>query len=191
MAPQLDAAQHILIKTLLKVGFETKLIALKAPCTVRAVQRIRLKRQQFEMPNPRTNRVGRRGCITSRMLESLCDMLIEQPYLYRCEMADFLYCRFRKRISERSIGRTLRSIGWTRTTIHRIAQQRDADLRDHYLHRISQYKPFHLTLTRSPISPSSTFQAKWAQWEQFLMCACLQEFAGIRSDATMWPKIVK
>jgi len=57
---------------------------------------------------------------------------------------DFLYCRFRERISERSIGRTLRSIGWTRTTIHRIAQQRDADLRDHYLHRISQYKSYQL-----------------------------------------------
>jgi len=59
-------------------------------------------------------------------------------------MADFLYRRFRKRISERSIGRILRSISWTRTTIHRIAQQRNANLRDHYLHRISQYKPYQL-----------------------------------------------
>jgi hypothetical protein len=55
MAPQLDAAQHILIKTLLKEGFETKLIASEASCSVRAVQRIR---QQSEMPTPRTNRVG-------------------------------------------------------------------------------------------------------------------------------------
>ena len=90
------------------------------------------------MPTPRTNRVGRCNCITSPMQKALCDILIERSYLYRCEMADFLYRRFRKRISERSIGRTLRSIGWTRTTIRRIAQQRDADLRDHYLHRISQ-----------------------------------------------------
>jgi hypothetical protein len=43
MAPQLDAAQHILIKALLKEGFETKLIASEASCSVRAVQRIRLK----------------------------------------------------------------------------------------------------------------------------------------------------
>jgi hypothetical protein len=106
MAPQLDAAQHILIKILLKEGFETKLIALEASCSVRAVQRIRLKRQQFEMPTPRTNRVGRCSCITPPMRKALCDILIEQPYLYRCEMADFLYCRFCKRISERSIGRT-------------------------------------------------------------------------------------
>jgi hypothetical protein len=49
MAPQLDAAQHILIKTLLKEGFETKLIASEASCSVRAVQRIHRKRRQFEM----------------------------------------------------------------------------------------------------------------------------------------------
>jgi hypothetical protein len=142
MAPQLDAAKHILIKTLLKKGFDTKLIASVASCSVRAVQRIRLK--QFEMPTQGTNRVSRRSCITPPMRNALCDLLIEQPYLYRCEMADFLYRKFRKRISERSIGRFLRSIGWTRTMIHRIAQQRDADLRDHYLHKISQYKSYQL-----------------------------------------------
>jgi hypothetical protein len=32
MAPQFDAAQHILIKALLKEGFETKLIASQASC---------------------------------------------------------------------------------------------------------------------------------------------------------------
>jgi hypothetical protein len=88
MAPQLNAAQHILIKNLLKEGFETKLIASEVSCSVRAVQRIRLKRQRFEMPTPRTNRVGRRSCSISPMQKALYDILIEQPYLYRCEMAD-------------------------------------------------------------------------------------------------------
>jgi hypothetical protein len=92
MAPQLNAAQHILIKALLKEGFETKLIATEASCSVHAVQRIRLKRQQPEMPTtPRTNRVGRRRYIMPSMQKALYDILIEQPYLYRCEMADFLY----------------------------------------------------------------------------------------------------
>jgi hypothetical protein len=110
MAPQLDVAQHILIKTLLKEEFEAKLIASEASCSVRAVQRIRLKRQQFEMPNLRTNRVSRHSCITSPMQKAFCDILIERPYLYRCEIADFLYRRFRKRISERLISQTLRLI---------------------------------------------------------------------------------
>jgi hypothetical protein len=106
MAPQLDAAQHILIETLLNKGFEAELIASEASCSVRAVQRIRRKRQLFEMPIPRTNRVGRRSCIASPMQKAF-DKLTEQPYLYQCKMADFFYRRFCKRISERSISRTL------------------------------------------------------------------------------------
>jgi transposase len=35
-------------------------------------------------------------------------------------------------------------MGWTRTTIHCIVQQQDADLQDHYLYRISQYKSYQL-----------------------------------------------
>jgi hypothetical protein len=107
MALQLDAAQHILIKTLLKKGFKTKLIASEALCSMCAVQRIRRKRQQFEMPTPRTNCVSCRICITLSMEKALFDKLAEQPYLYQCKMANFLYHRFCKRISERSIGQTL------------------------------------------------------------------------------------
>ncbi|KAF6788997.1 TPR domain-containing protein [Colletotrichum sojae] len=59
-------------------------------------------------------------------------------------MAEFLYRHFGTRISERSSGRILRSIGWTRKTIRRIAQQRDDDLRDRYLHRISQHQSYQL-----------------------------------------------
>jgi hypothetical protein len=131
MAPQLNAAQRILIKTLLTQGFKTA-NSLKASYTVRTIQRIRLERQQSEIPTRRTARVGRRGYIISPIQKALYNILIERPYLYRYEMADFLYRNFGKRISEKSIGRTLRSIGWTRKTIRCIAQQRDADLRDRY-----------------------------------------------------------
>jgi hypothetical protein len=145
MAPQLDAAQHILIEALLNQGFENKLIASEASCSVCTVQRLHRKRELFEMPTtPRTKRVGRRSCITSPMQKTLFDGLTKQSYLYRCEMADFLYRRFRKRISERSIGRILRTMGWRRKTIHHIAQQRDADLRDHYLHKIPQHNSYQL-----------------------------------------------
>ena len=101
MAPQLDTAKHILIETLLKQGFENKLIASEASCSVRTVQRIRLEEQQFEMPNPRTNRVGRRSYIILPIREAFLDKLTKQYYLYQNEMADFLYRRFRKTISDR------------------------------------------------------------------------------------------
>jgi hypothetical protein len=65
MAPQLDATQRVLIRTLLTEGFETKLKALEASCTMRAVQRIRQERQQSEMPTRRTSRLGR--CIAASL----------------------------------------------------------------------------------------------------------------------------
>ena len=160
MAPPLDAATHILIETLLDQGFENKLIASKAKCSKRTVQRIRRKRQQPEMPTPRTKH-GRRSCITSPMKKTFFDTLTEQPYLYRCEMADLLYRRYHRKISERSIGRILRSTGWTRTTIRRIAQQRDADLRDHYLHRMSKYKSYQLVFVDESGCDGRAGQRRW------------------------------
>lgn len=93
MAPQLNAAQHCLINILLTQGFENGLIASKASCSVRTVQKIRLKASRLEMHTRNSARVGlgRRCRMTSRMQEALRDRLIEQPYMYRCEMADFLY----------------------------------------------------------------------------------------------------
>ena len=169
MALQLNAAQHILINALLKEGFDTKLIATEASCNVRAVQRIRLKTTAApKCPPPREQtRVGRRSSITPPMQKALFNVLIKQPYLYRCEMADFLYRRFRKRISERLIGRTLRSIGWTRITIRRIAQQRDADLRDHYLHRISQYKSDQLVFVDESGCDGRAGHRRWG-WSKLI-----------------------
>jgi hypothetical protein len=69
MAPPLNAAQHILIEALLKEGFETKLIASAASCSMRAVQRIRLG--HVEISTPRTNH------ITSPMKKALFDTLTE------------------------------------------------------------------------------------------------------------------
>jgi transposase len=161
MPPQLDAATHVLIESLLDKEFENKLIASGASCSVRTAQRERRKRQQLEMLPPRTNRVGRYSCITSSMQAALLNMLIKQPYLYRYEMADFFYRRFRKRVSERSIGRTLRSKGWTRKTIHRIAQQRNADLREYYLHRISKYKSYQLLFVDESGCNGKGGQRRW------------------------------
>ena len=54
-------------------------------------------------------------------------------------MADFLYRKFRKMTSARSISSTIDRLD---ATIHPIAQQQDANLRDHYLHRMLQHKSY-------------------------------------------------
>ena len=144
MAPQLADAQHALIKTLLTEGFKPRIIASTVPCSVRAVQRIRLKQHQSDMSSQTKARAGRRSCITAPMLKALRDILDERPDMYFSEIGEFFYRKFGVWVSERSIGRALRRISWTRTAMRRIAQQRDADLRDYYLHRMSKYKSYQL-----------------------------------------------
>lgn len=144
MAPQISLIRRNLIDSLIKQGFENKIIAPAARCSLRAVQRIRSKTEAPDMSSTSNTQIGRRSCITPLMLKALCDKLTEQPDMYRCEMVDFLQEKFDRKVSERSIGRALHSCGWNRKVIRRIAQQRDPDLRDYYLHRMAQYESYHL-----------------------------------------------
>ena len=142
MAPQLDAATHFLIHALLEEGYKSSIIASVAQCSIRAVQRIQLKKKKkrTSMSTPRQRRVGRRSRITPSMGKYLLALLREEPDIYMEEMADCLFERFGDRVSERSIGRFLRSAGWSRKKIRRIAHQRDDDLRDYYLFLLGELR---------------------------------------------------
>ena len=48
----MDASQHILIETLLKEGFENKLISSEASCNVRVIQRDSLKEAAVQNAHP-------------------------------------------------------------------------------------------------------------------------------------------
>jgi hypothetical protein len=78
------------------------------------------------------------------MLAALCDRLIEKPGLYRDEMAVFLYDEFDVLISVSSISRALASIEWSKKLTQRIASERNADLRDFYLHKLSAFHSYQL-----------------------------------------------
>jgi transposase len=78
------------------------------------------------------------------MLDALCDRLIEKPGLYRDEMAVFLYGEFGIQVSVSSIGRALASAKWTKKVTRRIASERNADLRDFYMHNLSEFRSYQL-----------------------------------------------
>jgi hypothetical protein len=68
------------------------------------------------------------------MLDALCEYLLEKPGLYRDEMVLFVLDEFNTHVTAASIGRALKSRGWTKKTIRRIAKGRNANLRDLYIH---------------------------------------------------------
>jgi hypothetical protein len=75
------------------------------------------------------------------MLDALRKRLLEKSDLYQDEMVHFLRDEFDIEVSTQSVGRALRSIGWTKKKIRRIAKRQNADLRDFYLYNTKELSP--------------------------------------------------
>jgi len=54
-------------------------------------------------------------------------------------MVLFSWEKFKVDVSIFSVGRALKSIGWTKKNIRRVANGRNADLRDLYIHNTSDF----------------------------------------------------
>lgn len=143
MAPHLSRSTHTLINTMMQHGFTNKDIATAAQCSSRAIQRIRLSQTSPNMPGQSTTRVGRPSRISPAMQKALQNRLDVRPDMYRCDIVNFLERKFGEKVSERAVGRALKSMLWTRKINRRIAKQRDPDLRDWYLYQIADFKSYH------------------------------------------------
>jgi hypothetical protein len=78
------------------------------------------------------------------MMSALCNHLLERPTLYQDEMAEYLMAEFGGHVSKYAVRRVLVSIGWSRKQTRRVAQERNADLRDFHLRRLSEFSSYHL-----------------------------------------------
>jgi transposase len=119
-------------------------MANAAGCSDRTIRNIDTNMRLFGDTRAPANGAGRQRLITPPMLAALCDRLLEKPGLFRDEMAVFLYDEFNVLVSVHSIGRALASIKWTKKVTRRIANERNADLRDFYLHKLSFFRSHQL-----------------------------------------------
>lgn len=78
------------------------------------------------------------------MLDALCDHLFEKPGLYLDEMVLFIWDEFRILATTSSIRRALIVTGWSKKSIHQRAKEQNAELRELYLHNISEFESYHL-----------------------------------------------
>ncbi|KUM63427.1 hypothetical protein ACN42_g3681 [Penicillium freii] len=90
------------------------------------------------------NKGGRPRSITPVMLEALCDYLLEKPTLYLDEMTIFLWDEFAIQATKSSISRALTSRGWSKKTAQVKARECNLDLRNEYLHFISDFQSYYL-----------------------------------------------
>ena len=144
MAPNLADAQHNQIRDMIQGGFKNDAIAATAQCSIRAVQRIRSKLRCFGTTRAPANGTGRRRTITPPMLKTLLEHLVEKPDLYQDEMAVYLFDELDALVTTSCISRALAAADWSRKVARRIAKERNADLRDHYLHKLSAFRSYQL-----------------------------------------------
>lgn len=145
MAPRLAPPQLLMIRDMISSKpLTTSQMAEAAGCSKRSIITICANLQMFGDVRAPLIPGGRPRVITPIMLEALCDHLLEKPDLYLDEMAEFLYDEFDVLVSTYTISRALQSHGWTKKVARRIAQERNADLRDYYLYQLSDFCSYHL-----------------------------------------------
>jgi hypothetical protein len=77
-----------------KKALTTSQIARLAKCSERSITNIRTNMRQFGTARSPQIRTGQAPCITTSMVDALCDHLTEKPGLYLEEMAVFLWDEF-------------------------------------------------------------------------------------------------
>ena len=145
MAPRLPLSKlHFIRDMIQSQSLTTSQMAEEAECSERTIKNIRRNLRQFGSVHAPPNRIGRRRTITPLMLEALCDHLLEKPALYLDEMAVFLWDEFQTLVTTSSIRRALVSKGWSKKTARQKAREQNADLREYYLHNLSDFQSYHL-----------------------------------------------
>ncbi|KAJ5727959.1 copper amine oxidase [Penicillium malachiteum] len=105
-----------------------------AQSVVNSLRYIRSNLHMFGSPKAPLIPSGRPKSITPLMLEALCHHLSDNPGLYLDEMAIFLREEFNACVANSTISRALTAQGWSKKTCRNQAKERNADLRDQYLH---------------------------------------------------------
>ena len=115
-----------------------------AGCSTGAIKAISANLRRFGSTTAPPSCGGRPRSMTPPMLDALRDHLLEKPSQYLDEMVIFLWDEFEVYVPKPTISRTLRSVGWPKKIARRVAEEQNADLRDFYLHNLSEFRSKHL-----------------------------------------------
>lgn len=78
------------------------------------------------------------------MLNVLLEYLLMKPGLYQYEMADFLEDTFGIRVNTYDISQAMGSVKWSKKVTFQVSKERNPDLRDYYLHNLSEFQSYYL-----------------------------------------------
>ena len=145
MAPNLNPFKRELLEGMVLNREHTDTqIAKQVQCSTRTVRAARSNIRCFKSIKAPFNGGGRSSAVTPLMRIVLFDHLHEHPGLYQDEMIVFLWDEFEVLVSKWSIRRALQECGWSKKNMRRVSREQNADLRDLYHHRMSEFCSYHL-----------------------------------------------
>ena len=145
MAPNLALSTHELTQNIINSklqgdqGPTDDQTAKIARCSTRTIRRHRWNLLTFGSTKAPSNGAGRPKTITPSMLTALCDKLAILPCMRLEDMVDFLCDEFEVEVTRFSIRRALKDVHWSKKATQNVAQERNQDLRDEYMHDISSF----------------------------------------------------
>jgi len=145
MAPNLAKSTLVLIHDMISSDeLSSSEMAAATGCSERDITRIRSNLRLFGSVKAPPIKAGRPRSITTFMLETLCDHLLEKPDLYLHKMELFFLNKFDVSVPKSTTSDALHRIGWSKKTTRQKATERNPDLRDDYYHLISEFSSYHL-----------------------------------------------
>ena len=114
-------------------------LAKIARCSTHTIRRHRQNLLTFGSTKAPSNGAGRPKTITPSMLTTLCDKLAILPCMRLEDMVDFLCEEFEVEVTRFSIRRALKDVDWSKKATQNVAQERNQDLRDEYMHDVSSF----------------------------------------------------
>ena len=113
--------------------------------SVSTLNRMRRNWKEFDLLYiPKEAPIGRPRSISEAHQEELLIYLDSRPIAYLDKMAWFLFNEFELIVDETTIWRCLHRLGWSRKNMRRIAKQRNQDLRNRWMVRLTGWRASQL-----------------------------------------------
>lgn len=137
MAPCLPVAVHAQVEHMIDAGFGDTTIHKVVPISRNGVGRMRYNLQTYGRTTAPRNRRGRHRSVTQDMRDALLEYLRIWPDRTLQDQVEYLADTFDVAVSASTVSRELKRVRWSKKNNRRIAQQRDTDLQDAFLHMMA------------------------------------------------------
>jgi hypothetical protein len=120
------------------------------------------------------------------LFQDLLEYLISRPTADQLEMRLYIYDEWDLMVSQQTISRVLKGRGWSKKKVAVAAAQRNSQLRDDWVARISQYQPQQLMFLDESAANEKT-PSRSTGWSPLNVMPCIQRILKLSEHWSILP----